>query len=91
MGISRRKPRLHAFNTVEYPEKPLVLRVQHWESLLQTKGPIRVIDWLCGDHGSETETELELKAEAGRIHVKQREYTCAEKGQQKRLIKEEVL
>jgi len=90
IGISRHKPRLHAFTTVEHPEKPLVLRLQHWESLLQAKGPIRVIDWLCGDHASETETELELRAEAGRIHVKRRDYTCAEKGRQKQLIKEEV-
>jgi hypothetical protein len=90
VGISRRKPHLHAFSTVEHPEKPLILRVQHWESLLQAKGPIRVIDWLCGDHASETETELELRAKAGRIHVKQREYTCPEKGQRKQLIKEKV-
>ncbi len=90
VGISRRKPRLHAFSTVQHPEKPLVLRVQHWEALLQARGPIRVIDWLCGDHASETETELELRAEAGRIHAKQREYRCGEKGQPKQLIKEEV-
>jgi len=90
IGVSRHNKRLHAFSSVRHPETPLVLQAWHWESLLNAKGPIKVIYWPCGDHASEKEEELELRAEKGRIHVTLREYECKEKGRGK-LIKEEAL
>jgi len=90
VGVSRHNKRLHAFSSVRHPETPLVLQAEHWESLLSAKGPINVIHWRCWDHASDTEKELELKAEKGRIHVTLREYECKKNGRG-RLIKEEAL
>jgi hypothetical protein len=79
VGVSRVNPRLHAFRTVERPKKPLILQASHWQALLDAQGPVTVLDWRCADHGSETETDLELSADAGRIHAKKIEYQCTEK------------
>ncbi len=88
IGASRYDKRLHAFTSVRHPEMPLVLQASHWESLLNAKGPIKMIHWLCGDHASDTEEEFELRAEKGRIYVILRKYECRENGRG-RLIKEE--
>jgi hypothetical protein len=88
VGVSRHNKRLHAFSSVRHSETPLVLQAGHWESLLTAKGPIKVIHWQCGDHASDIEEELELKAENGRIHVTLRVYECKDNGRG-RLIKEE--
>lgn len=90
VGISRVKPYLHALTTVEHPERPLVLERRHWMTLLKAKRPIRVVDWPCGDHGSETEVELELWADSGGIHGKRFEYTCPESEKPRKLIREEI-
>jgi len=90
VGVSRHNKWLHSFSTVRHPDTPLVLQAGHWKSLLSAKGPIKVIHWRCGDHASDAEEELELKAERGRIHVTLREYECKENGRG-RLIKEEGL
>jgi hypothetical protein len=78
VGISRSNPRLHAFTSVKNPKEPLILQRWHWEELAQTKGPVKVVHWPCGDHGSGEETEYELNAEDGRIHVLARKYICIE-------------
>jgi len=54
IGVSRRNPRLHVFSTIEHPERPLVLQAWQWESLREAKAPIKVVDWKCGDHGSDS-------------------------------------
>lgn len=90
VGVSRVKPNLHVLTTADHPELPLILQKWQWEKLLSAKKTITVVDWPCGDHGSETETELELWADKGKIHVKSREYTCPENGQKKKLIREEI-
>ena len=90
VGVSRRMPRLHAFATVEHPEKPLVMNVLHWEALLRAKAPIRVIHTSCGDHGSLTITELEPHADSDGIHVTNRYYQCEMGGHRGQLIREEV-
>lgn len=91
IGISRRNGRLHAFTTAEHPEQPLVLQASQWEALLQAKTPATVIDWKCGDHGSDTETELELSADANGIHATRIEYECTEDGARGKFIKKEAL
>ncbi len=80
VGVTRRTPRLHVFHTVKHPEKPLVLQASQWAALLRAQGPVTVLDWQCGDHGSESETELELSADGGSIHAKKIEYQCTEDG-----------
>jgi len=89
IGVSRRNPRLHVFGSTEHPERPLVLQVGQWEALLQAKGPVKVMDWKCGDHGSDTETELELSADGTGILAKRWEYQCKQDGSRGKLIKKE--
>ncbi|MBI4965775.1 MAG: hypothetical protein HY913_21030 [Desulfomonile tiedjei] len=90
VGVSRGKDRLHVFGSVENPEKPLVLQASHWEALLKARGPIKVVDWVCGDHGSETETELELSAQAEGIRATRIEYRCKEDGSRGDLVAKEA-
>ncbi len=90
IGISRRNPRLHAITTAAHPDRPLVLQAWQWDSLLRAKGPVKVLDWKCGDHGSEAETELELSADAGGIHATRMEYECTADGSRGKLVSKEV-
>jgi len=76
IGVSSRNPRLHVFGTAEHPERPLVMRRDHWLALADASASITRVDWPCGDHGSDTETELELSAAAGDIHATKRFYEC---------------
>jgi hypothetical protein len=77
IGVSRSNPRLHVFSSASNPTKPLYLQGRQWEALRNaSSGPIRVIDWRCGDHGADTQTEVQLDWSAGRIDGTRREYTC---------------
>ncbi|MFZ5501433.1 MAG: hypothetical protein ACOY58_05940 [Candidatus Micrarchaeota archaeon] len=69
----------------------MVLQAYHWEALLKAKAPIKVVDWVCGDHGSDTETELELSADGNGIHATRSEYQCKKNGSRGRLVKNEGL
>ena len=80
IGVARSTGRLHVLSTVEHPERPLVMQSSHWESLRRATAPIKLVDWLCGDHGSDTETELELSTDKDGIHVTRTEYKCDENG-----------
>jgi hypothetical protein len=91
IGVSSKNPQLHVFASAESPDKPLILQASHWESLLGTKGPVKVVDWKCGDHGSDTETELQLSADKNGIHVARMEYECNQDGSRGRFIKKEGL
>jgi hypothetical protein len=91
VGVSRRIDRPHVFSTVEHPDRPLVLQTAHWVSLLKAKAPVKVVDWVCGDHASETETVLELSADADGIHGMRSEYECHENGRRAGLIKKDSL
>lgn len=87
VGISRNNPRLHLFATAKKPQQPLVLYDYQWKALRRAKGrSVRVIDWPCLDHGSETETELELKAAKGKTSIKRRTYQCTESGKRGKLM-----
>lgn len=76
IGLSPDRRKLHAFGSVLHPRKPLVLQKPEWDALRTSSGPVRILDWACGDHGAETEKELELKATPAGIRVVQREYGC---------------
>src|SRR5207245_1387314 len=86
IGVSRDRPSLHAFGTVEHPNDPLVLRIEHWMALADSNGPITRIGWSCGDHGSDTEDELDLRTDANGIHVTRRSYECKDDGTHGKLL-----
>jgi hypothetical protein len=90
IGVSRQNPRLHAFRTTEHPERPLVLQAGQWEALRDAKAPIKVVDWKCGDHGSDAETELELSADENGIHATISTYECDQDGRRGKFTGKEV-
>ena len=91
IGVSDSNPRLHVFGAAQNPDKPLILQASHWEALLGAKSPVKVVDWKCGDHGSDRETELQLSADKNGIHVSRTEYECNEDGSRGKFIKKEGL
>jgi hypothetical protein len=60
IGLTPDNPRLHIFGTALHPDKPLVLQKREWVALLNANNAIEVVDWPCGDHGSETLTIASL-------------------------------
>jgi hypothetical protein len=92
IGVSRRNPRLHVFGSASNPSKPLYLQRREWEAVRNaSSGPVRVIDWPCGDHGAETEIELQLDWSADGVDGVRREYTCPVKNEPRSLIYEKPL
>jgi len=91
VGVSRKNPRLHAVGTASRPDKPLSLKKDEWEALRDASGPIEVLDWACGDHGSDTELTVRLHWGADGIDGTRREYTCPPGGPARHLIHEEPL
>ena len=91
VGLSQGNPRLHVFRTVLHPDKPLVMHKTAWQALLNADSPVEVLDWPCGDHGSETETDLELSTTDKRIRVIRREFECTETGNRARLLREKII
>lgn len=91
VGITPNRPRLHAFGTVLHPDKPLVMQKKEWEALLNATGPTEVLDWPCGDHGSEIGFDLALSAVDGAIHAVRREFECTETGKRGRMLREQDL
>jgi hypothetical protein len=90
VGVSGHNPRLHVFSTIEHPERPLVLQAWQWESLRDAKGPTKVLDWKCVDHGSDAETELELAVDENGLHAKKWTYDCDQDGHRGKLESKEV-
>lgn len=91
IGVSLHTGTLHVFSTAEHPDRPLILQAWQWESLRDAKGAIKVVDWKCGDHGSDAETELELSADENGIHATRWEYKCDQEGRRGDLIEKEAL
>jgi hypothetical protein len=90
IGVSRSNPRLHVFASASNPTEPLYLQRREWEALRgASSGPITVMDWACGDHGAETEIELQLDWSVDGVKVLRREYTCPAANEARRLIHEE--
>jgi hypothetical protein len=88
VGISAANPRLHVFASVDRPAKPLVLQDRAWQALRDSHGDVRVTTWTCGDHGADTETEVELVATQAGIRARKREFECRENGSRGRMISE---
>ena len=76
VGVSRRNPKLHVFGTVSHPDVPLVLRPRDWESLRRSGGDATVVDFACGDHGSDQQTEVHLVTRPDGIHAERLTYAC---------------
>lgn len=91
IGISRKNPRLHVFTTAEHPNEPLVLRAHQWEALAEAEGPVKVVDLACLDHGSQIETELELRTDEDGIHATISMYECTESGKRGRFLRKCIL
>ncbi len=87
IGISRKNLHLHVFSLAENPQKPLVLQDHQWEALLEAKGPVKVVDWACGDHGADEEAELELLVDSHGIHAMKNIYECTEAGVRGRFLR----
>jgi len=89
VGISRDRPVLHALASALHPEKALVLRVDHWDALAQSREPPARIDWRCGDHGTTEQEELALRIEPKGIHVTRLFYQCTADDKRGALIRTE--
>jgi hypothetical protein len=89
IGVSPNEPKLHAFGSIAHPDSPLVLPTQAWTKLRTSKGPFRVVDWQCGDHGSQQENDFEVEATPGGFKVTRYSYSCPEGGTHGKLTEEE--
>jgi len=89
VGISKDRPTLHVFGSALRPNEPLVLRADHWDAVARSVGPITRVDWLCGDHGTTSQEELQLQTDAKGIHVVRRFYRCSANGTRGPLIRSE--
>jgi hypothetical protein len=88
IGVTKTDRRLHALTSVSHPDTPLIMPEAAWQALLKEPGPTVVQTWTCGDHGSETRTELVVSANDGAIGVKEREYSCPASGEAEKLLEE---
>lgn len=88
IGVTKPIPHLHALTSVAHPDTPLTMPLSAWQALLHSPGPTTVPTWLCGDHGSETRSELVVSANNGAIRIRDREYSCPADGGAEKLIKE---
>ena len=56
----------------------MVLGIWEWKALRNSSAPVDVIDWNCGDHGSEKEWRVRLSAHSGVIHAIKSSSYCAD-------------
>ncbi len=76
IGMSAVDSSLHAFTSVAHPERPLVLPTTLWEQLRQSGGSTAGVEWPCGDHGADTQTEVQLSVSPQGIDGVRSEYQC---------------
>ncbi len=90
VGVSAADSSLHAFTSVAHPERPLVLEAGLWESLRRSGGGVAngvtSVEWPCGDHGSETQTEVRLWAGPSGVGGSRSTYACSAGNTRGRLI-----
>jgi hypothetical protein len=92
VGLSTNNARLHIFGTAANPSRPLYLQKREWQALRNASaGPVDIVDWSCGDHGADTQTEIRLQWSAKGIDGKRHEYTCPSNNERRRLISERPL
>jgi hypothetical protein len=76
VGVSGSNQKLHAFGTATKPAEDLVLQKDIWEAFSHAQGPIEVVDWPCGDHGSDEETTVRLEHTNKGIDGVRRTFAC---------------
>jgi len=77
IGVDKRDGRLRALGTAEHPERPLVLKPGTWAKLLKA-AEVESVETPCGDHGSESEDVIRLRADARGLHATRERYRCTE-------------
>lgn len=89
IGLSTNNGRLHAFSALSNPSKALILQRRVWRALRDAStGTVKMVDWLCGDHGADTQTEIELQWSAKGIDGKRFEYSCPAHNESRALVSE---
>lgn len=78
IGVTPKHPTLHVFASAEEPSEPLITERRVWENLLTSKGKAVVTVLTCGDHGSETEIDTELRVDAKGLHDVSLTYECTD-------------
>ncbi len=76
VGVSRSNPKLHVFGTASEPTKPLLLQKHIWQAFSRASESVEVVEWPCGDHGSDEETTVKLHRTEEGIGGVRREFAC---------------
>jgi hypothetical protein len=77
VGVDASSPRLHAFASAESPGEPLVLEgPEQWERFRRSGGEATLTLVGCGDHGSDEERTVRLRAGKGGIHSTETVRAC---------------
>jgi hypothetical protein len=81
VGVDKHSDNIHVFGSAEHPDHPLVLaRPSQWEKVLKAKGELELVQWACGDHGSEQETTIKLPIDSAGLHATEYRFDCAAAG-----------
>jgi len=80
IGLAGAPPKLRAFGSETHPDTPLQLPLSVWRSLLTPAPNHRITVWTCGDHGSDSETEIEIAPSPHGFRVLEREFACTDDG-----------
>jgi hypothetical protein len=92
IGISKINGKLHAFSSSGNPERPLYLQRREWNALRDAKAaPVILVDWQCGDHAADGETEVSLRWSTKGISGVRRIYACTPQLKRGRLLKTEPM
>lgn len=91
IGVSKDNPVLHVFRAASNAGEPLVMKKFEWDALPNASGPVRLTDWHCGDHASETTTVVDLSSSAGSIEGSRLTYSCTADDQPGQLLSKEPL
>lgn len=92
VGVTPRKPKLHAITTRAHPEKPLTLFAHEWKAWLASReSTVSVVSWRCGDHGAETQSEKKITLRDGGFEVRTLEYQCGDDGKRGKLTSNKLL
>jgi len=87
VGVSRRRPHLHAFGTAQHPHAPLTLAdPEQWEDFLHSSGDTTLVQVGCGNHGSEEQTEIALRATPAGLVATEFTYACDRHGDRGQLV-----
>lgn len=89
VGVSAANPHLHVFGTADAPDSALKLGPVEWKALAQ--GKPRVVSWVCGDHGSDIENDLEFHTSKDGISVTHLHYSCEAGGARGRQLSDDEI